>query len=483
MQLSPIERYAMRFVEETGGAWTADQLRAAEAEIEQQKREWEANRLATLKKEEEEAKRSEDNENELLTYSREDAQNQVNNRSKPVNRRLLNVKGMNNRRVLKRRGGSNIAGPTRNNLPNKRLKLAVTNRSKNTARTTRKVQISKPKRRRVQERITPRRLCRQSSSKPVVDEPKAATSDDDNATASTSGSEDNDESQASTAETPSTQTGIGGEEFDDSECSLDVMYDSTDAQETESNSTQVTSTSQDCDEELEDNDEEDDDDAEKDDNEEKCYNGIENAAKSIIKRRESVHNHLDINSPRTRSRGTVQLNLWTLDDSPILPDIKTNKRRSKNVSNDLSTTNSTRVTSSQIGLEQEEVLVDKEVENNASDDDDSAVDSPADVKEPQPSPMVNNLRQAKILDGFTKTPTSKSGKKTVARKLISNNGAKNNTLDKWISKSPRTHRALSPKVLLSKDAISKHFAAAATSNDNSIRITRCSSILKINAEA
>lgn len=472
----------MRFVEETGGAWTADQLRAAEAEIEQQKREWEANRLAALKKEEEEAKRAEENENELLTYSREDAKNQVNNRSKPVNRRLLNVKGMNNRRVLKRRGGSNVTAPTRNNLPNKRLKLAAKNRSKNTAKTTRKVQISKPKRRRVQERITPRRLCRQTSSKPVVDEQiKTATSDDDDDAAAASSSDENDESLASTAETPSTQTGIGGEEFDDSECSLDVMYDSTDANETESNSTQVTSTSQDGDEELDDDDDEEEDD-EKDTEEEKCYNGKENTAKSIINRRESVYNHVDINSPRTRSRGTVKLNLWTLDDGPILPDLKTIKRRSKNVSNDLSTTNSTRGNSSQIDLEPEDVLVDKEVENNAIEDDDTAVDSSANlIEQLQPSPMPSSLRQAKILDGFTKTPTSKPGKKTVARKLITNNGAKNNTLDKWISKSPRTKRALSPKVVLNKDAISKHFAAAATSHDNSMRITRCSSILKINA--
>ncbi|XP_055918769.1 helicase domino isoform X2 [Eupeodes corollae] len=75
-QLSPIERYAMRFVEATGGAWTAEQLRAAEAEIEAQKREWEANRLAALQKEEEMLK-AEAEADEVLTYSRKDAKNQI----------------------------------------------------------------------------------------------------------------------------------------------------------------------------------------------------------------------------------------------------------------------------------------------------------------------------------------------------------------------------------------------------------------------
>ncbi|XP_061388669.1 helicase domino [Musca vetustissima] len=75
-QLSPIERYAMRFVEETGAAWTAEQLRAAEEELEAQKREWEANRLAALQKEEEMLKQEAEND-EMLTYSRKDATNQI----------------------------------------------------------------------------------------------------------------------------------------------------------------------------------------------------------------------------------------------------------------------------------------------------------------------------------------------------------------------------------------------------------------------
>lgn len=65
-QLSPIERYAMRFVEDTEGTWTAVQLKAVEAEIEQQKRDWEANRLAQMKREEEAMRQNEAERNDIF---------------------------------------------------------------------------------------------------------------------------------------------------------------------------------------------------------------------------------------------------------------------------------------------------------------------------------------------------------------------------------------------------------------------------------
>ncbi|KAK6637968.1 hypothetical protein RUM44_008392 [Polyplax serrata] len=77
-QLTPIERYAMRFVEENEAAWSAEQLAAAEAQIEQQKREWELGRLQALKAEEERRMQEEELDEDLLTYSREDSTNQVN---------------------------------------------------------------------------------------------------------------------------------------------------------------------------------------------------------------------------------------------------------------------------------------------------------------------------------------------------------------------------------------------------------------------
>ncbi|XP_063699973.1 helicase domino isoform X2 [Culicoides brevitarsis] len=76
-QLNPVEKYAMRFVEDTKETWTAIQLEAVEKEIEQQKREWEANRLAELQREEEERREKENEDNTMLTYSLEDSRNQI----------------------------------------------------------------------------------------------------------------------------------------------------------------------------------------------------------------------------------------------------------------------------------------------------------------------------------------------------------------------------------------------------------------------
>ncbi|KAG5882001.1 hypothetical protein JTB14_028601 [Gonioctena quinquepunctata] len=47
-----------------------------------------------------------------------------------------------------------------------------------------------------------------------------------------------------------------------------------------------------------------------------------------------VSNHVDHNSPRTRSRGTVAINLWTLDVSPILPGEKPSRKHRKSASID-----------------------------------------------------------------------------------------------------------------------------------------------------
>ncbi|XP_070494153.1 helicase domino isoform X2 [Chironomus tepperi] len=76
-QLSPIERYAMRFVEDTGANWAAIQLKAVEMEIEQQKREWEQKRLAQQQQQELEKQNVEKEDSELLTYSREDSLNKI----------------------------------------------------------------------------------------------------------------------------------------------------------------------------------------------------------------------------------------------------------------------------------------------------------------------------------------------------------------------------------------------------------------------
>ncbi|CAH1401524.1 unnamed protein product [Nezara viridula] len=74
-QLTAVERYAMKFMEENDAAWSKEQLAAAEAEIEQQKKEWEAGRLAALQ-----GRKSPSGEAEsesVLTYSGVDSRNQL----------------------------------------------------------------------------------------------------------------------------------------------------------------------------------------------------------------------------------------------------------------------------------------------------------------------------------------------------------------------------------------------------------------------
>ncbi|XP_076250256.1 domino helicase [Rhynchophorus ferrugineus] len=76
-KLSPIEKYAMKFIEQTESAWSAEQLAAAERQIEEQKREWEQNRMAAMRQEEERRVRELEQESDMITYTREDATNQV----------------------------------------------------------------------------------------------------------------------------------------------------------------------------------------------------------------------------------------------------------------------------------------------------------------------------------------------------------------------------------------------------------------------
>lgn len=80
----------MTFVEETD-SWSAKQLAEAEAEIERQKKDWEMNRLAAAREQEERRQRMADDE-PLLTYSREDANTQVNS-SKKISMRSKRLSG------------------------------------------------------------------------------------------------------------------------------------------------------------------------------------------------------------------------------------------------------------------------------------------------------------------------------------------------------------------------------------------------------
>ncbi|XP_015431567.1 PREDICTED: helicase domino [Dufourea novaeangliae] len=213
-QLTPIERYAMKFVEESEGAFSAAQLAAAERELEEQKKEWELDRLRALREEEERRMRLADDDEKPLTFGREDAQNQVNNASN--SKKLVSKKLPANRRRRSRRNNSKSA--------------------------------------------------------------QESESESDTTTES------------------------------ESESQEDVVEDSLDEE-----SSHTESQSQ-----GDEDDEEEDETNDQNDSERGGYPKRKNRSNN----KSFSQNHFDLNSPRTRSRGNVKINLWTLDVSPILPGIK-----------------------------------------------------------------------------------------------------------------------------------------------------------------
>jgi hypothetical protein len=233
----------MKFIEETESAWSAEQLAAAEREIEEQKREWEQNRLAAMREEEERRARELEEENDLLTFSREDATNQVSSsKTKKVNNTSTAKKLVNKKRAMKSRQQTCNKSPRSKKLMKKMIQNKYTSdRSIAKAKLTRK-------------RYNRRRLTRQSTAK------KEDTNTEDS---------------------------------DDSQCSKSVDY-----------SLVSRKINGDTDSSIDDHT---DDQSESD-------------SRSIVLK--TPTNHVDNNSPRTRSRGTVAINLWTLDVSPILPGVK-----------------------------------------------------------------------------------------------------------------------------------------------------------------
>nr|XP_023016779.1 helicase domino isoform X2 [Leptinotarsa decemlineata] len=223
-KLSAIERYAMKFIETTESAWSAEQLAAAEREIEEQKREWEQNRLAAMREEEERRARELEEDGDIITFSREDATNQVSSKSKVFNRR---------RKFLK--------------VNKKRKANKIVRRSRSTSESKGKVK---------------KRKVRILMKDNIDSNESTNQSDFDNSQRC----EDLEESQLN-GDTDNSMHSIETEEF---------------------NSTNF----------------------------------------------KNISNHVDHNSPRTRSRGTVAINLWTLDVSPILPGEKPARKHKKSSSID-----------------------------------------------------------------------------------------------------------------------------------------------------
>lgn len=219
----------MRFIEETEAAWSAEQLAAAEREIEEKKLEWERNRLAAMKEEEERRARELEEENELLTFSREDATNQVSNKSKKISR-------------------------DRDSTPTvKRLNRKTLNKSTNVLNRADRLNNRR-------HYSTRNAVSRQS----FINKPKATEDEIEETTNDSKSSIDDLKSELEqSCEDDKVTNDNQSENFDEDERSLD--------------------------------------------SEDECY---------------KTSNHVDHNSPRTRSRGTVEIDLWTLDINPLLPGIK-----------------------------------------------------------------------------------------------------------------------------------------------------------------
>lgn len=317
----------MKFVEKTGANWV-QQIKAVEMEIEQQKREWEEKRLAQLQQEEAERMKAAKEDEELLTYSREDALNKVNiksssksnrkstaaavvNNNKHRNDSIVSNSGSSSSKRLKSesasqsklspRGKSNSSNGTpqaiiRNGIVKKSSPLKKANDEtsedssfrRNTRNTCKTVLSIKEEKSIGRHRATSRKSDRSNSS--VISKKTTVRSTSESTTRSTSISQ-----QTSSVQDDS-----------DSECSLDVMIDSNDVNDSDSNSnakceSNFDSTSQ-------------DDTVMNDDN-----STITDDTTIERTPRHSNSSGKPTSSPRTRSRGTVKINLWSLDDSPILP--------------------------------------------------------------------------------------------------------------------------------------------------------------------
>lgn len=433
----------MRFVEQTGGSWTAEQLRLAEAEIEHQKREWEANRLAALKKEEEQ-KRIDDEENEPITYSREDSKNQVNTNKikKPLDKRLTVVKNThkivkNNRSSLLGKRKLIVKKSSSSDGKKKRQKINNSTMNKKTVKLVSKKNIKN--------KLSPTRRPTRKSANNSISLDSSAESDlnsDKNSNSGESVHDDNDdddddvekeEDEEEEEEEDDEVDETTQNSFNDSECSLDVMIDSNDAAPADSDSNQPQSRSE-------------------------STNSGSSGSSFKLKDKNIVFNHVDANSPRTtRSRGSVKINLWTLDVSPILHKTgRNNSRKSENEScNNLKTDDEV---GEGIGDNVNSVNK-KEEENNVSE--------------------VKKLKVAKILDGLSTTTPSIQKKIGIKKNNLPKNGTKNKTLDSWVSKTPNV-KILINKLSSAEIETGQVKGVSSTSSPNSEYVfrTRRTSILK-----
>lgn len=316
----------MKFVENTGANWAAVQIRAVEMEIEQQKREWEEKRLLQRQQEELEKQRLEKEENEVLTYSREDALNKVNIKPKMKSQMLGKRKSghsTNSEHSGKKLNGTEVTrNGISNDIPHKSGKFETSSIKvlANPVRRNTRNSVTRP-----DEAIPIRVRNRRSSVAARKSDRSSSMHSAKSNVRSTSES-----TSRSNADSTSHRTNTRTPDDSDSECSLDVMIDSNDVNDSDSNSNagnlkmraRFASSSQD-DETLQ-----NDDSTMTDDTTLEQMSRKSNDSQAFSK---------DHSSPRTtRSRGTIALNLWTLDESPIMAP-KRQKLSSRNSSDVKST--------------------------------------------------------------------------------------------------------------------------------------------------
>lgn len=495
----------MRFVEETGGSWTAEQLRAAEAEIEQQKREWEANRLATLKKEEEDEKRAAE-EDEMLTYSREDAQNQVNNnkfnKRKPINRRLLKVKqndrniACNNSKINRKnmRGKVQVKKQIKRVVAQQTLekRRALRNSSKTISRNinanVKNEQISSGSRRRIEPRQLVKRaasvrissrLNKQTKRYNANDDTNASSDDDETLNVLSNSSKNNngtEQMQQNELNDIGEQSGNSdrqhSEEFDDSECSLDVMVDSTDPQESDDAYTDENDST------IAHSDADDSNDTVDTENETTITrNNVSlnfsssSSSNSNNKSNSQVNNHIDIDSPRTRSHGRVKIDLWTLDESQNLPELCA--KRSLNKSNN--SRKSTSIVQSTKEKSNDSIC---ENGNGSSNDDDNISIDDCDTTKGYDSDSnqlnkisnaigeTKSMKQSKISDCFAKSTSRLSDNASSSSANAQATVNENNRKRKYGKNSDK--QTPSPSKKINTHTTSSATPAASTANSKNI---------------
>lgn len=284
----------MKFVEETGANWAVAQLKVVEMEIEQTKREWEEKRQAERKLEEAARSLAEKEDNELLTYSREDASNKVNIKSVKKSNALGRQQSRANcNRAEQGRGKVEVNGTEKvgnGHVKEAKRKAADESFGRNTRNSLRGKSTEVVALAPTPPAKKPKRVIA-NISKPPVKQAKSENA-----------------SETSAAVTPSES---------DSECSLDVMIDSNDVNDSDSNSnlTHTETTTNRFDSSSQD---------------ESTLMNDDDLNKTIKSARKSTTPSNPPPRKNLRSTGTVKIDLWKLDESPIDPKrMKLNKSISK----------------------------------------------------------------------------------------------------------------------------------------------------------